>query len=140
MNLPDVDPAVSRRMARTLGAGTSAELRVRRELFRRGFRYRVNFRPIPRFRRTADIAFTRQRILVLIDGCFWHGCPEHYRPATRIRKEFWRDKIAGNQRRDQESVDAFVGAGWSVLRFWEHEDPVAVADSIAAAVTGARVT
>jgi DNA mismatch endonuclease (patch repair protein) len=85
-------------------------------------------------RRTADIVFTRQRIAVLIDGCFWHACPDHYRPATGRRSQFWADKIKGNQRRDLESSDAFAAAGWLVLRFWEHEAPAEVAARIATAV------
>jgi DNA mismatch endonuclease, patch repair protein len=129
-----VDPAVSARMSNTRGRDTAAEMAVRRKLHRMGLRYRVNFRPVPGLRRTADIVFTRQRIAVLIDGCFWHACPDHYRPATGRSSRFWADKIEGNQRRDRESSEAFSAAGWRVLRFWEHEDPVTVADQIASVV------
>lgn len=139
---PAADPAVSARMSNTRGRDTAAEMAVRRELHRMGLRYRVNYRPVPGFRRTADIVFTRQRIAVLIDGCFWHACPDHYRPATGSRSRFWADKIEGNQRRDRESSETFSAAGWLVLRFWEHEDPVAVADRISSAVheAGHRTT
>lgn len=136
----DVDPAVSARMARTGGRDTSCEMAVRRELHRRGMRYRVSYRPVGDLRRTADIVFIRQRIAVLIDGCFWHGCPTHYRPATGARRQFWASKIAENRRRDRDSTDAFVAAGWIVLRFWEHEDPVVVADRVVAAVRSARMS
>lgn len=100
----------------------------------------MNCRTVPDLRRTADIVFTRQRIAILIDGCFWHGCPTHYRPATGSRSRFWASKIAENPRRDRESTDAFTNAGWVVLRFWEHKDPVAVADRIVMAVRGAGPT
>lgn len=133
----DVDPAISARMSRTRGRDTSAEMAVRIQLHRRGLRYRVNYRPVPGLRRTADIVFTRQRIAILIDGCFWHGCPTHYRPATGSRRRFWASKIADNQRRDRDSTDTFTQAGWVVLRFWEHEDAVAVANAITAAVRDA---
>jgi DNA mismatch endonuclease (patch repair protein) len=133
-----VDPAVSVRMSRTRGRDTSAEMAVRRELHRRGLRYRVNYQPVPGLRRTADIVFTRQRIAVLIDGCFWHGCPTHYRPATGSRSRFWADKIEGNKQRDIESTQKFIDAGWTVLRFWEHSDPTVVADQIATAVLDDR--
>lgn len=121
-------------MSNTRGRDTAAEMSVRRELHRMGLRYRVNYRPVSGMRRTADIVFTRQRIAVLIDGCFWHACPDHYRPATGARSQFWADKIEGNQRRDRESSEAFGTAGWLVLRFWEHEDPATVADQILSAV------
>ncbi|MFC4858745.1 very short patch repair endonuclease [Actinophytocola glycyrrhizae] len=121
-------------MSNTRGRDTSPEMAVRRALHRMGLRYRVNYRPVPGVRRTVDIVFTKQRIAVLIDGCFWHGCPEHYRPATGSRSRFWADKIEGNQRRDRESSEVFSSAGWLVLRFWEHEDPVTVANRISSAV------
>lgn len=127
---PEVDPVVSARMSNTRGRDTSAEMIVRRALHRRGLRYRVNFRPVPGLRRTADIAFTKQRIAILIDGCFWHGCPDHYRPATGGRSQFWADKIQQNRRRDGESSQAFAAAGWRVLRFWEHEAADRVVDRI----------
>ncbi|WP_406717782.1 very short patch repair endonuclease [Streptomyces althioticus] len=117
-------------MSRIRGRDTAPEMKVRRELHRRGLRYRVNFKPVATLRRTVDIAFTRQRVAVLIDGCFWHGCPEHFRSAKGNRKEFWAAKVAENQRRDQESTRAFTVVGWTVLRFWEHDDPVEVADKI----------
>ncbi|MGW5193512.1 very short patch repair endonuclease [Kribbella sp. NPDC004138] len=134
-----VDPAVSARMSRTRGRDTAAEMAVRRELHQKGLRYRVNYRPVSALRRTADVVFTRQRIAIMIDGCFWHGCPDHYRPATGSRSQFWENKIAENQRRDRESTSAFVAAGWQVLRFWEHEDPASVANQILAAVRGRTI-
>ena len=131
---PDVDPAVSARMSNTRGTDTGPEMAVRRALHRRGMRYRVNFPPVPGLKRTADIVFTRQRIAVLIDGCFWHGCPTHYRPAMGNRSKFWASKIEENRRRDRESSEAFEADGWRVFRFWEHENVDRVAESVLAAV------
>lgn len=127
--LPDVPEHVRRRMSRTHGRDTAPELEVRRLLHGRGRRYRVNYRPLSGLRRTVDIAFTRHRLAVLIDGCFWHGCPIHYvEPKTRT--DFWRTKIAGNLARDAETDQRLRDAGWIVLRFWEHEDPAGVVTAI----------
>ncbi|MGC4994174.1 very short patch repair endonuclease [Nocardia salmonicida] len=113
---------------------TRPELAVRRRLHALGLRYRVDFAPLPDVRRPrVDIVFTRARVAVFIDGCYWHGCPEHYRPA-RINAEFWSAKIAANQERDMRSTAALRDAGWTVLRFWEHEPPDWVAGEIEKAV------
>ena len=101
---------------------TKPELLVRSLLHERGLRYRVNQRPLPELRRTADIVFRKARVAVFLDGCFWHGCPEHYRqPSTNTR--YWSDKVEGNRRRDLETDACLAEAGWTVLRHWEHEDP-----------------
>lgn len=112
---------------------TTPELAVRALLHARGLRYRVHFRPVPTLRRTADIVFTRQKIAVFIDGCFWHACPEHF-VMPRSNPAYWVPKIEGNQRRDRETNDALRAAGWTVTRFWEHDPPAQVADRIAAVV------
>lgn len=111
------------------GRDTQPELAVRRILHAFGYRYRVNFRAVRSIRRTVDIAFTKRRVAIFMDGCFWHGCPEHY-IAPRANAEFWRDKIEMNQRRDSIANIELTNAGWVVLRYWEHEDPHRVADSI----------
>lgn len=118
------------------GRDTGPELLVRRILHAHGLRYRVNVAPVPGLRRTADVVFPRQRIAVFIDGCFWHGCPTHY-IAPKANSEFWSDKVSGNRRRDLETTERFRAAGWSVMRFWEHESPEAVAAAIESAVRGA---
>lgn len=122
-------------MARNRGRDTGPELAVRRELHRLGMRYRVNFQPVPHLRRTADIAFPRSRLLVLIDGCFWHGCPAHYRPATGNSVDYWTQKIERNRQRDVESTASFEAAGWRVLRFWEHQSPSDVAQEVQQVLT-----
>jgi DNA mismatch endonuclease (patch repair protein) len=113
------------------GRDTRPELAVRRAAHALGLRYRVSVRPIPSLRRTADLVFTRARVAVFVDGCFWHGCPEHYRPSTGSNRSFWDEKVLENRRRDHETDAALTSAGWSVLRLWEHEDPTEAAQRIA---------
>jgi DNA mismatch endonuclease (patch repair protein) len=114
---------------------TKPELAVRRLLHARGFRYRVNTRPIPALPRTADIVFTRAKVAIFIDGCYWHGCPLHYRaPASNI--DYWAAKVARNLERDRATSETLRLAGWTVLRFWAHEDPVLVAQEVAEALPG----
>lgn len=119
------------------GRDTGPELAVRRALHRMGLRYRVDH-PLPfDRRRRADISFTRARVAVFIDGCFWHGCPEHG-TTPRTNAEFWSEKIARNRTRDVDTTARLERAGWMVLRFWEHEDPRAVAERIRRAVASRR--
>lgn len=135
---PTAPTASSENARRTMRANkrrdTSIELAVRRRLHAAGLRYRVDFvADRTDRRRRADIVFTRARIAVFIDGCFWHGCSEHYvEPKTNV--EYWRPKIARNMERDRQSVERLEADGWRVLRFWEHEDPDVVAERIAAEV------
>ena len=119
------------------GRDTGPELAVRRALHRMGLRYRVDH-PLPfDRRRRADIVFTRPRVAVFIDGCFWHGCPDHgTTPRTNTR--FWSEKIARNRGRDLETTERLEAEGWVVLRFWEHEEPSQVALEVAKAVSGSR--
>lgn len=111
---------------------TSAELAVRSRLHRDGLRFRVHYR-VTGLRRTADIAFPRPRVAVFVDGCFWHGCPEHG-TWPKQNAEWWLDKIQTNQRRDADTDSKLAEAGWHVVRVWEHEHPDAAAQTIEAAV------
>lgn len=108
---------------------TKPELRVRRILHRRGLRYRVDAPPLNGLRRRADVLFTRAKVAVFIDGCYWHGCPEHG-TTSKTNPEYWTEKIRANIARDRDTNDRLREAGWTVLRFWEHEDPEAVAESV----------
>nr|WP_114472637.1 very short patch repair endonuclease [Pseudorhodoferax soli] len=122
--------ATSRRMARTRGFDNARERAIRSALHKMGFRFRIHFRAIVGTTRTVDIAFTRYQLAVFCDGCFWHGCPRHAtQPKTNA--EWWRQKIAANTARDRDSDVRLAGAGWSVLRIWEHEP---VEDAVAAIV------
>lgn len=86
--------------------------------------------PVPgQRRRTIDVAFTRHRLAVFVDGCFWHGCPEHG-TAPRQNSEWWQTKLAANEARDRDTDVVLASQGWRVLRAWEHEDPEKVADEI----------
>ena len=112
---------------------TGPELAVRRLLHARGLRFRVAYRPLAGLQRTADIVFTRRRVAVFIDGCYWHGCPDHYR-APRVNTDYWGPKIARNRVRDAETNVRLSAAGWTVLRYWEHEEPSRVAEEVEAVV------
>ncbi|MFC5924646.1 very short patch repair endonuclease [Micromonospora vulcania] len=114
---------------------TGPERRLRSLLHKRGLRYRVSVRPLPGLRRTADVVFSAARVAVFVDGCYWHGCPDHYRPA-RVNDQFWREKIDGNRARDTETNQILTDAGWSVIRIWEHENPVVAADRVEGVVRG----
>ncbi|MFB9956860.1 very short patch repair endonuclease [Cellulomonas denverensis] len=116
-------PGRRRNMQANRRRDTVPELAVRRLLHARGYRYRVDFAPMPGLRRRADIVFTRSRISVFIDGCFWHGCPDHGRSNFAHNPEYWPGKIAGNIARDSDTNSRLTEAGWTVLRFWEHETP-----------------
>ncbi|MDF6103648.1 very short patch repair endonuclease [Gordonia hongkongensis] len=123
--------AVRSRMSRQKRKDTEAEMSVRRILHARGVRYRVDVRPVPELRARGDIVWTGLRLIVFIDGCFWHGCPDH---ATRPRAnaEWWADKLDNNVRRDRRTDSELDKRGWTVLRFWEHENPEEIADVICA--------
>ncbi|MFI7006852.1 very short patch repair endonuclease [Streptomyces sp. NPDC050145] len=126
-------PDVSARMKKQASKDTEAELAVRRLLHATGLRYRVEY-PVPGMaRRRMDIAFTRAKVAVLIDGCFWHGCPQHA-TQPKANAEWWRTKLDRNMARDRETTEHLTAAGWTVLRFWEHEDPEDVAARIRAVV------
>ncbi|WP_189669178.1 very short patch repair endonuclease [Promicromonospora soli] len=113
--------AVSRRMSVARRKDTKPELDLRRILHSRGMRYRVVY-PVPgRPRRSIDVAFTRAKVAVFVDGCFWHACPDH-RTQPRANSEWWMEKLARNVARDRETDQHLATLGWTVLRFWEHEN------------------
>lgn len=121
--------AVRRAMVGNRSRDTRPELSVRSAVHRRGLRYRVAARPIPELRRTADLVFRPAKVAVFIDGCFWHGCPDHYsKPTTNA--EYWSAKVARNMRRDADTNQRLREAGWIVLRYWEHADSDDIAREI----------
>nr|WP_276329068.1 very short patch repair endonuclease [Crossiella equi] len=115
------------------GRDTQPELALRALLHAKGLRYRVSAKPLAGWRRTADIVFPSARVAVFVDGCFWHGCPEHHRPSA-TNSEFWRAKVEGNRKRDAETTALLEAEDWTVIRAWEHEDPVEVANLVESTV------
>lgn len=108
---------------------TAAELAVRHAAHAAGLRYRVNTRPSSELRVKADMVFTRARVVVFIDGCFWHGCPEHFIPPKN-NAEWWAAKIQANRERDTRSRNELLSRGWRVVSVWEHADPSAALNQI----------
>lgn len=124
-------------MSSTGRRDTAPEIALRRELHARGLRFRVDRAVLPDRRRRVDIVFGLARVAAMIDGCFWHGCPEHG-TSPKANASFWRDKITTNQRRDRDTNLRLAEAGWLVVRVWEHEDPVLAADRIETVVRERR--
>ncbi|MFJ5229256.1 very short patch repair endonuclease [Kitasatospora sp. NPDC088391] len=123
-------PSVAARMSRQSSRDTAQELAVRRLLYAAGLRYRVNARVPGMPRRTVDVLFPGPQVAVFLDGCFWHGCPEHA-TSPKSNAEWWRTKLDRNVARDHETTEHLTTTGWTVLRFWEHQP----AEEIARAVT-----
>lgn len=117
---------------------TVPELKIRQLLHRRGLRYRVNL-PVTAgtVRVRPDIVFTRLKVAVFVDGCYWHGCPRHG-TQPRVNTAYWGPKIERNRARDARVTAALKTAGWLVIRIWEHEAPAAAVTRIEAAVVRRR--
>lgn len=111
-------------MSRIRGGDTGPELLLRRAVWGRGLRYRVNFR-VGRVR--PDLVFVGARLAVFVDGCFWHGCPQHS-TMPKNNREFWEQKLRRNRERDTENTQWLEAEGWRVLRIWEHEIEVSPSD------------
>lgn len=108
---------------------TKPELALRSILHARGLRFRVDSVPFKGVRTRADIVFSKAKIAVFVDGCFWHGCPEHF-ISPKTNADYWSAKIAKNRDRD-ERVDRIMSeAGWAAIHVWEHEDPESAADLV----------
>jgi DNA mismatch endonuclease (patch repair protein) len=116
---------------------TTPERLIRSLVHAQGLRYRVAARPLPNLRRTADLVFRPAKVAVFIDGCYWHGCPEHY-VSPKTNPGYWSDKVARNKARDRDTDEQLQAAGWTVLRFWEHEPAEDCAVKIAATVSRLR--
>jgi DNA mismatch endonuclease (patch repair protein) len=133
----ETTPKVRARMSWQKSRNTQVEIALRRALHAAGLRYRVHRRPVKGVRREADIVFGPARVAVFVDGCFWHGCPEH---ATwpKNNAEFWRTKIEGNRSRDLDTDARLAEAGWLAVRVWEHETVEAAAARVHEAVETRR--
>lgn len=121
-----LSPLVSEQMRRMPRASTRPELAIRRELHRRGLRFRVNFRELPG---RPDLAFTRARLAVFVDGCFWHMCADHVR-LPKNNREWWVAKLEANVARDREKDRRLADLGWLAVHVWEHEEPMSAADRV----------
>lgn len=119
----------SGRMAKQKRAGTKPELALRKALHARGFRYLVDHKPEDDLRRSADMVFKKAKVVVFLDGCFWHGCELHSRD-TKSNKLWWREKIDANKLRDAETTRLLEARGWTVIRVWEHEPINDAADRV----------
>lgn len=116
---------------------TKPELALRRAVFAIGLRYRVAYRPLKGVRRSADLAFTKVKVAVFLDGCFWHGCAEHH-SKPKANAEYWATKIEVNRARDRDTDRLFAEQGWTTVRIWEHEDLAEAAQLVARVVADRR--
>lgn len=103
-------------MSRIKGKDTKPEVQLRKTLWALGYRYRLHYKLSGK----PDIVFPRQKIAIFVDGCFWHGCPDHFR-VPKSRSEFWQKKIQSNIDRDLRNNSLLKEEGWTVLRLWEHD-------------------
>jgi DNA mismatch endonuclease (patch repair protein) len=115
-------PAVRAVMRGNRKRDTKPELVLRRQLHALGYRYLVAARPLGGRFPVVDVLFPKRKVAVFVDGCFWHGCSQHYVAPTR-NAQYWVPKIARNQARDADSNRLLASAGWTVIRLWEHEPP-----------------
>jgi DNA mismatch endonuclease, patch repair protein len=114
---------VHHKMSQLSRRDTAPEIALRQELHRQGMRYYVHRRPLPSLRRQADIVFPRAKVAVFVDGCFWHGCPDHGRREHQTNSWYWPEKIRRNIERDRDTDQQLHAAGWTVVRVWEHVRP-----------------
>ncbi|WJZ68176.1 very short patch repair endonuclease [Kocuria rosea] len=127
-------PARRRNMQANRRRDTGPELALRSALHAAGYRYRCDLRiDLPTARVRPDIVFTRRKVAVFVDGCFWHSCPQHGRQPT-VNTGYWTPKLQGNRERDRRNTDALVHAGWVVVRIWEHESVSGALDKVATAL------
>ena len=125
----------SLRMARVRQKDTDVELALRKELHARGLRYRLQVPLLTRPRRVADIVFPRKKVAVFVDGCFWHGCPDHA-SWPKSNAQFWCDKIEANRARDADTDQRLSASGWRVVRVWSHERADEAAERIEHVIRG----
>ncbi len=134
-------PASSARVRERMEAqprrDTKCEMAVRSAVHRLGLRFRVHQRPEADLRREADLVFRREKVVVFVDGCFWHGCPEHHHTPT-THYDWWDTKVDKNRARDEQTDRVLRQRGWVVVRVWEHEDPAEAAERVQHAVLQRR--
>jgi DNA mismatch endonuclease (patch repair protein) len=130
----------SRNLAAIRRTGTKPELALRSALHARGWRFRKDYRlDLPHGRVRPDVVFTRRKLAIFVDGCFWHACPLHGREPTR-NTAYWSPKLARNVERDRRNDAALLADGWAVVRVWEHEPLDAAVDTVERALTAAAAS
>lgn len=104
-------------MSQIRSKNTKPEVLLRKALWKEGFRYTLKNKDLPG---NPDIAFRKRRVVIFVDGCFWHGCPEHFKkPSSNV--DFWENKIKRNTDRDIKTNKLLKQAGWRIIRIWEHD-------------------
>lgn len=106
-------------MQQIKGTNTKPEILLRKILFAKGYRYRINSKTLPG---KPDVVLKKYGTVIFVNGCFWHGhenCKYYVTPKTRT--EFWTDKINGNKKRDKKNIDLLIKDGWKVITVWECE-------------------
>lgn len=131
-------PHVRASMLGNKSRDTRPERALRSAVHALGLRYRVSARPLPNLRRTADLVFPTERVAIFLDGCFWHGCPNH-EASPRANSEYWNRKIELNRQRDVDTNTQLANAGWTVIRVWEHETAQSAAIRIQNEIRQARI-
>jgi DNA (cytosine-5)-methyltransferase 1 len=134
---PKPDDKSRARMIAQKRRGTAPENRLFDALEARGITFVRNVKPVDGVRREADGCLIEEKLAVFVDGCFWHGCPDHSRP-TKSNTKWWREKIDANRARDAETDRLLRDAGWLVERVWEHDDPEVAAKRVKAVVVKRR--
>ena len=124
----EVSPKVSERMRKQKIYDTKPESDIARACFALGLRYRKDV-DIPEAKTRGDLVFRKHKLVVFVDGCFWHGCPWHYR-TPKTRSEWWDAKIEKNKLRDKRKTRQLRSMGWKVVRIWEHADTIKAANKI----------
>ncbi|WP_341582784.1 very short patch repair endonuclease [Marinobacter metalliresistant] len=112
-------------MSQIKGRNTKPEIILRRALWHCGYRYRLKSK-LPG---NPDLLFTTYKVVVFVDGCFWHKCPDHF-TAPKTRARFWQNKIDANVKRDQKNNQILRSQGWRVIRIWEHELKSSLEESV----------
>jgi DNA mismatch endonuclease (patch repair protein) len=127
-------PGRSRNMQAIRRTDTKPEVRIRSALHRAGYRFRKDLKlDTSSMRVRPDIVFTRHKVAVFIDGCFWHCCPEHGR-HPKVNKGYWSPKLESNVDRDKRATAALETDGWLVIRIWDHVPTTEAAQVIATAM------
>jgi DNA mismatch endonuclease (patch repair protein) len=125
---------VSAQMSRMPRQSTKPELALRRALHARGRRFRLHRRDLPG---TPDIVFPTQRLAVFVDGCFWHGCPDHG-VTPKNNREWWLAKLAKNAERDARKDAELIKLGWTPLHLWQHTTVQEMVDAVETALRRPR--